>query len=194
MKHLKILGLVAVAVVALLAFLGAGSASATVLCKTAVNPCPEGERYGTGSLLVATSTHVTFYEANKCTESTLSGKTTSNGGSGIPVPLAIEKLSFSTCTVNTLVTTLGEMKIEWITGTNNGTIKDRLTKGTVSVPPSPCGWQIGFNGEWVTIGTIKGGKPATIEMEAPLFGTCPFTFILGSYTVPAPEPLYVESS
>jgi hypothetical protein len=191
MKHLKILGLSAVAVAALLAFLGAGSASATVLCKTAVNPCPEGERWGTGTLLDASSTDVVFYEGNTCPASTITAKSTSS--IGVAIPLAIEKLSFSTCTANTIVTTPGEMKIEWISGTNNGTIKDRLTKGTVSLASGLCGWQIGFNGEWFTSGKIKGGRPATIELEAPLFGTCPFASLLGTYTVTAPESLYVES-
>lgn len=192
MKHLKMLGLAAVAAVALMAFLGAGSASATVLCKTAVNPCPEAERWGTGTLLDASSTHVTFYEGNKCLASTISGKTTVSAGVAIPLP--IEKLSFSTCTAATTVTTPGEMKIEWISGTNDGTIKDRLTKGTVSLASGLCGWQIGFNGEWFTSGKIKGGKPATIELEAPLFGTCPFASLLGTYTVTSPaEAIYVES-
>ncbi len=194
MKNLKILGLAVLAVTALTAFFGAGSASATVLCKTAVNPCPEGEKWGTGTLLEATSEHVTFYEANTCVASTLSAKTTSNGGSGVPVPLAIEGLSFSTCTNNTIVTTLGELQIEWINGTHDGIIKDRGTKGTVAMALGNCGWNIGFGGAWVTIGRINGGSPAAIELEAPLIGTCPFTYILGSYTVPAPEPLYVESS
>lgn len=194
MKNLKILGLAVLAAAALAAFLGAGSASATVLCKTAANPCPEGERWGTGTVLDATSTHMTFYEANTCVASTLSAKTTSNGGSGVVVPLAIEKLSFSTCTVNTLVTTLGEMQIEWISGTHDGTIKIRLTKGTVLLASGLCGWNIGFGGAWVDVGRIYGGSPATIKFEAPLIGTCPFTYILGTYTIPAPEPLYIESS
>jgi hypothetical protein len=179
MKYLKMFGLAVVAAAALTAFLGAGSASATVLCKTAVNPCPEGERWSTGTSLDATSTHITFYEANTCVASTLSAKTTSNGGSGVPVPLAIEGLSFSTCTKNTIVTTLGELQIEWINGTHDGIIKDRGTKGTVAVGLGTCGWNIGFGGAWVTVGRINGGSPATIELEAP---------------VPAPEPLYVESA
>lgn len=194
MKYLKIFGLAVVAAMALAVFGGAGSASATVLCKTAVNPCPEGERWGAGTQLDATSSHVTFYEANKCVASTILGKTTSNGGSGVAIPLALEKLSFSTCTVNTIVTTLGEMQIEWSSGTHNGIIKDRGTKGTVSLASGTCGWNIGFGGAWVTVGKIIGGSPATIELEAPLFGTCPFTYILGSYSVPGPEPLYIESS
>ncbi len=45
MKHVKLLGLIAVAAMALMALLGAGTASATVLCKTTTDPCPAGETY-----------------------------------------------------------------------------------------------------------------------------------------------------
>ena len=194
MKNLKILGLAVVAAAALAAFLGGGSASATVLCKTAVNPCPEGERWGTGTVLDATSSHVFFYNTNTCVASTISAKTTSNGGSGLPVPLSVEKLSFSTCTRETLVTTLGELQIEWITGTHDGIIKGRLTKGDFSNVGSTCWWSFGFGGAWVEIGRIYGGSPAEIKLEAPLTTTCPFTHIIGNYSVPSPEPLYVESA
>jgi hypothetical protein len=50
MKYLKMLGLAAVAAMALTAVLGASSASAaTFLCKTNANPCPE--HYPTGTTL-----------------------------------------------------------------------------------------------------------------------------------------------
>lgn len=42
MKYVKTLGCAAMAAMALMVFLGAGTASGTVLCKTAASPCPEG--------------------------------------------------------------------------------------------------------------------------------------------------------
>lgn len=194
MKNLKILGLAVLAATVLTAFLGAGSASATVLCKTAENPCPEGQKWSIGTALEATSEHIFFYNTNTCVASTIKAKNTGNGGSGLPVPLSLEGLSFSTCTRNTLVTTLGEMQIEWITGTHSGVVTSRGAKGTFSMPLGSCAWSIGFGGAWVDIGTIYGGSPAEIELEAPLTTICPFTHITGTYTVPTPEPLYIESS
>ena len=42
MKQLKIIGLAAIAALAVTAMLGAGTASASKLCKTTVEPCPAG--------------------------------------------------------------------------------------------------------------------------------------------------------
>jgi hypothetical protein len=193
MKYLKMSGLAMVAAMALTAFLGVGSASATVLCKTAVSPCPVEEKWTANTLLDASNVgNVTWDTGNTCTAATISGKTTGSGSSIEPVPFAVEVLSFSTCTVKTTVVTLGELRIEWITGTNDGTITDRGTSGNVSLASGPCGWN--FGSEWVLVGRINGGNPAAIEINAPLITSCPFTRLTGSYTVTTPKPLYVEAS
>jgi hypothetical protein len=84
MKRLKALGLAAVAAMALTAFLGAGSASATVLCTTTTTPCDShidqiefsaksatsGKEYSTGGTEEAT-----------CTGSSFSGNKTVTGSS-----------------------------------------------------------------------------------------------------------------
>lgn len=83
MNYLKMLGLAAVAVAALTAFLGAGTASATVICKTepTAGVCPEGWDYsagtkgkaslekGTTAILRSTAGSI----EDTCTESTVEG-------------------------------------------------------------------------------------------------------------------------
>lgn len=193
MKHLKMLGLVVALAAGLTAFLGAGSAAATVLCQTAVSPCPEEEKWVANTLLDASlSGSVMWDTGNECTESTITAKTTGNGSATQPVPLNVEALTFASCTANTTVVTPGELQIDWISGTADGRITDRGTAGTVSMVLGFCNWSFGT--EWVSIGRVYGGNPAAIEINAPLSGNCPFSRLTGGYTVTAPEPLYVEAS
>lgn len=199
MKCLKMLGLVVVAATALTAFLGAGSASATVLCTTPVSPCPAEERWGAGTALDASLSGSNTWEAGStalstCTGSTIAGKTTSSGSGLETISLKLETLSFSTCTKKTTVITLGELQIHSIAGTTDGTITSRGTTGEFAEIGTPCGWNFGFAGEWVDFGRIYGGNPATIEMAVPVVGTCWFNGATGSYTVTAPKPLYVVAS
>jgi hypothetical protein len=49
MKHLKMLGLAALAAAALTALIGAGTASATVLCKNNLNTTTCSEKYPAGT-------------------------------------------------------------------------------------------------------------------------------------------------
>jgi hypothetical protein len=91
MKYVKMLGLAAVAAIAAMAFVGAGSASATTLCKVNTSPCPEASRYPvhstvlalsteaklTGSLTVTCHSHVTVLsETNDGASKALLGKIT----------------------------------------------------------------------------------------------------------------------
>lgn len=83
MKHLKMLGLVALATMAFTAFVGAGSASAMVLCKVETRPCPKAQDWGAGetfeaALLAEPSTTLKNTSGNllnTCTSGTLTGKT-----------------------------------------------------------------------------------------------------------------------
>lgn len=197
MKHLKMLGVAVVAVAALTAVCGAGSASATVLCRTAVNPCPEAWRYPAGTSLhlslqghsvweVGTEVHYT------CTSSTITGKTTASGSSIQTVPVKLETLNTTFCTYKTDTLTLGELEIHSIAGTHNGTITMRGTSWTVNRPANHCIWQFP---EWTDIGTIKGGNPATVEISVVFFNTSciPYRWT-ANYTIPSPTPLYVEAS
>ena len=194
MKHLKMLGLAMMAAMALAAFSGAGSASATVLCKVATNPCPLESRYPVGTAIDASLTAGTsmllegeFGSIDTCTGSTLSAKSTTAGSSTQTVSLAVEGWTFIACTMEAKLTSKGEMEVHWISGTNNGTLTARGVSGTAA----NCSWSLK---EWTTIGTIKGGNPAEIELSMPITQICWWQRMTARYTVTAPKPLYVEGS
>jgi len=194
MKHLKMLSLVAAVAMAVTMSLAAASASATVLCKTASNPCPSESRYASGTVLdasLASGTSLTFENPSQpvdtCTGSTLKAKSTGTGGSGQSVPFAVEELTFSACTSTALLTVRGEMQLHWISGSSNGILTARGTAGSAA----GCSWSLN---EWTTIGVVKGGNPATIEINMPITQLCLWTRMTANYTVTTPKPLYVEES
>jgi hypothetical protein len=104
MKHLKILGLAVVAAAALTALLGAGTASATELCKMTETPCTDNNMYTAGThfdaMLVAgtTATIPTNIDTLGCKQSTISGELTTTGGATTTaVKGSITGLSFTEC-------------------------------------------------------------------------------------------------
>jgi hypothetical protein len=209
MKYLKMLGLAAVAALALTAVLGAGSASAaTFLCKTNANPCPEHYPTGTafsGSLepglhstLITNLGHVT------CKKSAVSGKTTTTEGHG-----EITSLTYTECTDpfgNPC--TVKAVNLPYtvdITTTTAGVVN---SNGLMTVTPKAGG--TGNPGAIVECGSfmnckftssalklhVTGGAPATLfANKVPLNregGFCPSeSFWDASYNITAPSPLYV---
>jgi hypothetical protein len=139
MKYVKMVGLAVVAAMALMAFAGAGTASASVLCKTATNPCtsayPNGETIeatlegGTATLRNTESSIV-----NTCTSSTVSGSLT-NGSSTATArgAVATTGLIFGGCVDEpTKTITAGEIEIHATDDNGNGTV---TAKGvTVTMP------------------------------------------------------------
>jgi hypothetical protein len=113
MKYLKLLGLAAIAATALMAF-SAGSASADVLCKVAVNAageCPTTNDYAANTVFNATSTNAKLTVTGSpigvtslsCTHSTATIETTSTGSNtpGVGVTGDVTDLIFGgTCTTN----------------------------------------------------------------------------------------------
>jgi hypothetical protein len=195
MKHLKMLGLAVVVAVGLNAFLGAGSASATtILCKTATSPCtedwPVGTRFDFSLEGIGVWEDPFKIKFQECTSATFRAVNTNTAGAA--VSMAVETVHWgnpeSTCTRSTLVLALGEMKVEWTSGTN-GTLKDVGTRWTVG----ECTY--GFS-EWTTLGTIKGGSPATVEINTtvpPVSGSCAVKYHWTAKFVISPSPLYIES-
>jgi len=193
MKYLKMFGL-AVGVASLMAVLGAGSASATVLCKVASNPCPVESRYVAGTAIDASleAGRSLLFESgttaiDTCTASTLQTKTTNTGSSTESVLLKVEAFSIINCVMTSDTTTLGEMQIHWISGTNNGTL---TAKGTSGIAAN-CNWNLK---EWTTIGAIKGGNPAKIEFSMPITQICWWNRMTAIHTITSPKPLYVSAS
>lgn len=209
MKHLKMLGVAAVAAMGLMAFIGAGTASATELCSTNTSPCT-GTKYlsgtsvsaqlksGTSAVLTSSITTVT------CKKSTVTGKTTSSGGKGVAVSGEITGLTFTECTTtNGTACTVNSVNKNYsasivATGGGNGTLT--VKKGTGAGNPGAsvqCGFLINctFTAAEPAL-SVTGGNPAIAKANAiPLErsgGICPSEAKWDAeYEVTAPKPLFI---
>jgi hypothetical protein len=171
MKYLKTLGLAAIAATALVALLGAGTASATVLCKAVESPCSLANKYGVGtrigfSLKAGTSlrwvNEGTTLET--CTEAVLKSDITNAGSATSTVISENKTLSFNGCTFANGFTKLGGLEIHNISGTSNGTVTASSEIGWAFNNPmyGTCvyGWTAGG-----VVGIITEGKPATLDLN-----------------------------
>jgi len=191
MKYVKMLGLAAVAAAALMALVGASSASATVLCQTTPvangagtekATCPEGWAYPKETVIhgvLDPEQHATLTdgEGNKvitCKKSTVKGKTANEGAANETVTGAIEVLTFEECTSPFLgntactVTTVkgGTLELHWIVDTENGTLTSNGAEVTTN-----CGSIFGtihciFTTAKTDVGVLTGGNPATLDAES----------------------------
>jgi hypothetical protein len=109
MKLSRTFGLALIAVVAAMAFIGAGTASAVTACKVNTNPCPAGSEWTAGTAVKAELVAGTVAElvaegtpSVNCSVSKSEGKSTATSGS--PLPGEITNLTFEKCaTVGGLV-------------------------------------------------------------------------------------------
>ena len=205
MKFLKVLGLAAVAAMALTAFLGAGSASATVLCTTTSTPCgtgwhidqiefsaksgTSGKKYSTSESLEATCTGSSF-AANKAV----------TGSSSTTVTLEVTKANmiWSLCAQTTDTISGGEIEVHTIVGSDNGTVTAKNFAVTVVVGGISCIYGAGTGVDW---GTLTGGPDAILDINAVTTKQpgsnflCPSDSIWkGEYTVTNHNAVYVEPS
>lgn len=204
MKHLKMLGLAALAVAAVMAFIGASSASATVLCKTTPvsNSCPSGWDYPAETTIHATvegTVHlVAGFVNDTCANGTVRGKTANTGGASETVNGSIEVLTFEECTCPTTVITKGSLEIHWIPGSNNGTLTGRGSEVTVNCSGVTCTYGTAANGTDLgkATGSATDTEKATMDISATLpklAGSflCPSTGEwTGAYWVTEPVPLW----
>ena len=195
MKFTKILGVVAVAALALMAF--ASTASATRLevngvAKTTEDVTLEATlKSGTSALL--TDTFNAF--ANTCTVSTVKGTdSTSTGGTGVAVSGPVSELSWSSCTEgNPTVDAKGSLTVENVAGTTNGTVKSLNAKVTVPSALGPLTCTTPATGG-TDLGTLKGvaSGNASLKVEAVL--SCGITAKwTGEYVVTSPTGLGVTA-
>jgi hypothetical protein len=203
MKYLKMLGLVAVAAMALTAF-SVGTASATTLD-------------GNGAVLKAGSTIETSLAAGKsakftnteetltletCTAGTMTGTISNETGTTVTGSVAASGLTWGTgatpCT-NTIDTVEGgTLHIEHTTG-NNGVVTGTGFKWTTFVASLGTTCSYGF-GTGTTLGTLVGGKPATLAINTAVKGAAGNSFLcpasakwVGEYTVTNPAELLVTA-
>jgi len=140
MKCVKMLGLASVAAVALVAFAGASSASATVLCKTTPGglstPCSANQAYPANTQLLAeASTTVkldTTFKTVECSSSTIEGTTSNEGSASETVKVPVVRYAYGSCNCTVSVLKKGSLEIHWIEGTHKGTVTLNETETTVS--------------------------------------------------------------
>ena len=199
MKHVKMLGLAAVAAMALMAFVGASAASATELYSGATTlksgTTIEASLSGTASLLT-TDRKTTL---DTCTKGAVKGKTTNTGSSTEAVKGNIESLTWEECTEPTKTITVGTLQISWTSG-QNGTLAAGTTATEVTVETTVFGSCVFTIGSGVTIGTLTGSTTSNAKLAVNAIATrksglCPASAIWeGTYIVTNPKPLHVTAS
>lgn len=150
MKYVKMIGLAAVAAMALMAFAGAGTASASVLCKNGTNPCTEPYANGTtisasleGETAVLRNTESSI--VNTCTGSSVTGALENGSGTATAKGKVETKgLTFSNCIdTPTETVTPGEIEIHATDDKGNGTVTAKGVTVTMPLFGVVCGFTAG---------------------------------------------------
>jgi hypothetical protein len=168
MKYLKMLGLAAIAGAALMAFIGAGTASAAggALCSTATNPCTSRWATPTAmefSLSSGTSSKLTDTSGNTldtCTSSTISGSLTSNPGGATPASGTNSSITWGGCTVTTDTILPGGWKVESGSGGSGKLTSNIKIEWTTSLFGGTCSFVIDTG---VSLGTIVTGIGSAVK-------------------------------
>lgn len=201
MKYLKMLGLAAIAALGLMAFVGAGTASATKLCTNSgcTSIYPEVETIhatlesGTSAKLTDTSGNVIA----TCTSSTVHGFTSNNntGATWVTGNVATAGLTWGGCNQPTATTEGGAIDIMWTSGTS-GAVRGTGFEVTVEIFGISCTYSAL---EGTELGTITGGEAPTLKIETVVSKKtggflCPSTAGWdAAYIVTAPHALFVGS-
>jgi hypothetical protein len=146
MKYLKMLGLAAVAAAALMALVGAGTASAKegVLCSTTSNPCNSkwainttlefSLKKETSAKLVNAADTTQVLDTCTGTGTKVHGDLTANPAATGTATGKITSLIWEKCTFTTTTVTPGALTVERIAGTSNGTVReDPETESKVTI-------------------------------------------------------------
>ena len=188
MKHVKMLGLLAVAIAALMAFAGTASADSVT--------SPTGTTY-TSTLKATAEGHVVLDNPIAKIEcpSALEGKVESHG-EGKAVSGFISSLSFSNCTDSWHVTVVsaGSLSVNATTGYNGDVFSSGAT-----VETTRFGIYCRYATNNTTMGTLTGGSTATIDLSTSIpfhsgsvFCGSGATTWTGSYIINTPDSLYVD--
>jgi hypothetical protein len=200
MKHLKLFGPALAAAIAMLALVGGGTASATVLCKTATNPCTSA--YPLETKLTADLVGKSIFErtniemeVTRCEKGTLSASTKTQG-TGTPVLAPVTALTLSECVGSPMtVVKPGTFEIRSIAGTNNGTVTWSGAELTFEWIGVDCLYAVNN----LDLGTLTGGTDQILKVDL-VFPRAPGpecispTRWTASFTFTTPSPLYVEPS
>ncbi len=206
MKHAKLFGLCLLGVVAAMAVMGVGTASATKLCSENKTPCPAGSTVKTGSAIKAQlvagtkSVFTTSLLVVECSESTIEGKTTNEGGSGAAVPVKgeITSVVWKSCKAGGGSCTAAALGLPWtseVTGSEGNGTMTVLKSGGKFTCTVTCEYEAASLATSATGGNpavIKANK-ASLKKKGGSF-LCPSTATWTSeYEVTTPKPLFVVS-
>jgi len=204
MRNIKMLGLGLLAAMAAMAAIGAGTASATKLCSVNTSPCPAGNTYGKGTAIKAQlvagtkSTMSSGFVNITCTESTISGKTTSEGGVGA-VTGEITSVTWKNCTSGLGACTASALNTPWpaeVSGSGgSGTMTISGAGGKFTCGGTTCE----YSSSKASV-SVSGGNPATIKASSISFSKIGGGFLCsstaswsGTYEATAPKPLFIVS-
>jgi hypothetical protein len=214
MKHLKMLGLAAIAALGLMAFVGAGTASATTISTDAAGTIkyPVGTeihstlKSGTSAILETTAGETVA----TCTTSTVKGKIEDPAvktgeveyPSGTWITGAISSLTWGEpegvggkCSQTTDTLTKGSLEIMQTTG-DAGTVVSKASEVTLTLFGVSCVYGTGAG---TTLGTITGGEAPELAINAVLpkiSGSflCPSSGRwTATYTITSPHALHITS-
>ncbi len=207
MKYLKMLGLAVAVATFLAAILGAGNASATVLCSTTADPCPfsQGVPMNTVFDFSTKEFNLKFVDTagesvDECSSSTIKGTISNAGSSTATVTGPIEQFTLGSCTFQTTTLTKGSLEIHRIAGTSNGTVTaDGPIEVTINtVLFGSCVFLI-TSGK--SFGDLTEGKPAILHVNVPLdkisgsnFACPPSIVLTGTFTLTEPKETTVSVS
>lgn len=102
------------------------------------------------------------FSSNTCTQASLGGTAFPPSGSRVWMPLS--SLTFASCAKSVVVHAAGELEIEYISGTTNGTVKSSGLSLTMGSPFGTLTCSTGFT----HLGTLTGSKwfPARLDVNA----------------------------
>jgi len=187
MKYLKMLGLAVVAVTALMAVVGAGTASATVLCDSTTTPCAQKWAANTQLEFEVVPGTEGIWETTggqviaACSEGELKGTPTAGGASAtvkMPVQASDWDWVSSSCTVQANTLEGGELEIHAISGSDNGTVTATGFNFTTTAFGASCIY--GF-AKATDIGTLTASGTGNAILDV----NTVFTKISGSLICPA---------
>ena len=197
MKYVKMLGLLAVAVSALMAF--AATASATTLTS------PTGTTY-TGTIKSesegATTLHGSFVDVS-CGKSQVEGKVETHG-TGVTAGGKISKLTFEECNFKTTVLKAGSLEVHAVTCDANNECTGTLTSSGAEITIATSIANCIFTTSNTHIGTLTPtndtGGHATLDIDSSAIPRTGHSIFCGSsgewtgsYTVTSPSTLWINA-
>lgn len=209
MKSLKILGAVLGVASLSMVLLGSGTASATVLCKEAKNPCG-ASAYASGTEFKTelwSGTNFVWRDpsglwADECSGNTLVGKVGNAGTLTERVTIPLSSASWTGCAHSRTILSPGKLEVNYEFGLPYATFTWKELEWSDDEIFRTCRFGTGQNG---AVGpgrlesSVNSSSPASLlfEFKVPKvasFGCSEYREILAEIHITAPTPLYVEPS